>query len=223
MNKTTRNGLIILAILVLAFFITQYQQNRTTTTSTRLFDGNVENIHKILIQKGETAIELVREAADAWEITGNDTLLVRENRITNLFEDVLTVERETLVSRNPEKYDKFAIDDSTGTHLALIDVAGNTSAYYVFGRSRTDWAHNYVRTEDEPEVYLTSKSVIHHLSTSEQFWGEEPKPEEEPLDSLAVPPIQMDLSAPDDTTLGTITLPAKPVNDPIDQESEIDE
>ena len=183
MNKSSRNGLIILGMVIVVFMINQYLQNKHTTKSDVVFDGSIDDVTKILVQKGDDAIELIKNN-EIWEIAGNDTMLIRQNRLDNLFNTVLSVERETLVSENYSKWKKFSVDDSMGTHLALIDDKGNTTAYLVFGRSKIDWSHNYIRLDQDPEVYLTNTSVIHHLSTSLTFWGEVPKTEE--VDSAVV-------------------------------------
>ncbi len=179
MNKNWRNGIILIVMLVIAYFANSYFQNKYTTRSSEIFSGNPEDVYKVLIQSAGNAIELSKEA-DTWVISGNDTLVMRQNRIDNLLTSVLQVNRETLVSNNPDNWSKFSVDDSTGTHLALIDASGSTIAYYVFGRSKSDWTHNYVRVEDDYEVYLTDSNVINHLSTQATFWGEVPKPPEVP-------------------------------------------
>ncbi len=223
MNKATRNGILILVILAGIFLVTRLQQNQFKSKSTRLFSGQPENIHKVLIQSGNDALELVKISADSWGISGNDTLVMRENRISNLFENVLTVEKGSLVSKNPERWNVYSVDDSAGTHLGLIDAGGKTLGYYVFGRSKSDYAHNYVRIQDEPEVYLTTANVIYHLSTSETFWGEVPK-SDEPEDSTRTAenisnesdrtsPVELKLPGDNDSTMGTIELPAAPATE----------
>ncbi len=195
MNKSLRNGIIVIVILLVAFFINQNRQHSRITQATPIFSGEKGDIVKVLIQKGEDAIELAR-VDTTWEISGNDTLVIRQNRIDNLFNKVLDAQRETLVSTNPEKWAAFSIDDSTGTHLALIDAQDETIGYFVFGRSKTDWSHNYVRLKDAPDVYLTSENIMSNLNTGATFWGEVPKPPE-PLaaDSLTAPPIKIDNTA----------------------------
>jgi len=179
MNKSWRNALIVMGVLIAAYFLNSHFQNRYTTQSSEIYSGDPEDVYKVLIQSTGDAIELSKEA-DTWVISGNDTLVMRQNRIDNLLSSVLSVNRETMVSKNPENWSKFSVDDSTGTHLALIDASGNTMAYYVFGRSKSDWSHNYVRIEEDPAVYLTDTNVINHLSTKATFWGEVPKPPELP-------------------------------------------
>ncbi|MBC8214414.1 MAG: DUF4340 domain-containing protein [Candidatus Marinimicrobia bacterium] len=183
MNKN-KTFLIVIVVLVGAFFLNRYTQAKHESSSSLIFSGDTGQIQKVLIQKEDDAIQL--EFADSsWSIAGNDSLIVRENRITDLFDIVLTTEKSTKVSENPKKWYKFSVDDSLGTHVALISKTDETLGYYVFGRSKTDWSHNYVRMRQSPEVYLTNSSIIHHLGTTESFWGKEP-PTPEVSDSLEI-------------------------------------
>ena len=126
-----------------------------------------------------------------WKISGNDTLEIKPQSMDNLFEKVLKVNKSTIISENPEKYSKYSIDDSTGTHLAVIDFNGETVGYYIFGRSKSDYSRSYVRIGDDPNVYLADQNVTFMLNTRETYWGEKLK-EEIP------PPLPVDIPA--DTT-----------------------
>tara|TARA_B100000029_G_scaffold445584_1_gene466151 strand:- start:617 stop:1063 length:447 start_codon:yes stop_codon:yes gene_type:complete len=148
-----------------------------------------------MIQQGGDAIQLDK-VDTTWSIAGVDTLVLRQNRIDDLFEKVLEVKRTTIRSKKESNWVNYSVDDSSGTHLALIDANDNTVSYFVFGRSKTDWAHNFVRLRGENEskdvlknVYETSESVIHHLNTSATYWGEkppEPEIESTEVDSLGL-------------------------------------
>ena len=88
--------------------------------------------------------------------------------------------RRTGMIENPEKYGKYSVDDSTGTHLAVINSEGKTVGYYVFGRSKSDYSRSYIRIGDDPKVYLVDQNVTYMLSTRETYWGEKPKEEVPP-------------------------------------------
>ena len=117
----------------------------------------------------------------------------------NLFDKVLKVNRGTIISENPEKYGKYSVDDSTGTHLAVIDSKGETVGYYVFGRSKSDYSRSYIRIGDDPNVYLADQNVTYMLSTRETYWGEKPK-EEVPPPPLPVPSDTISVKADTTTT-----------------------
>ena len=182
MTKSLKISLIILTLLIGIYLLNVKSQNRLESSATAIFTGNQKNITKVLIQQGEEAIELSLNDT-TWEIAGNDTLIIKSRSIDNLFDKVLKVNRGTIISENPNKYDKYAIDDSTGTHLAIIDANGNTIEYYIFGRSKSDYSRSYVRIGNNPKVYLADENVIYMLSTKETYWGEIPKEKIQPPSS----------------------------------------
>ena len=76
------------------------------------------------------------------------------------------------MTKKEEKWDTFNVGDSTGTHLALIDSNDQTVAYFVFGRSNSDFSRCYVRKKDSAEVFLVNKNVMYNLQANNQYWGE---------------------------------------------------
>jgi len=180
MNNPLKNISIVAFILAGLFLITSKQENSTFTKSNTIFNGDKSDISKVMIQQGDNAIQL-HKVDTTWQIAGVDTLLIRQNRIDDLFEKVLNVKRTTVRSKKESNWINYSVDDSTGTHLALVDADDKTIGYFVFGRSKTDWAHNFVRLRSDnvskdvlKNVYETSESVIHHLNTSATYWGEKP-------------------------------------------------
>jgi len=203
MTKNFQIALIILVILVGIYFLNKNSQTKFESTSEAIFIGDLEDIFKFIIQNGEEAIELTRRDT-MWRISGNDTLEVKSRSIDNLFNKVLNVNRETIISENPDKYGKYSVDDSTGTHLAVIDSKDETVGYYVFGRSKSDYSRSYIRIGDDPKVYLADQNVTYMLSTRDTYWGEKPKDEVPPL------PVEIPLdtlAAPADTAINKIKSP----------------
>ena len=189
MTKNLQIALVVLVVLIGIFFLNKSSQSKLDSTSEAIFNDDPEDIFKFLIQKGEEAIELAR-VDTLWRISGNDTLEIKSRSMDNLFDKVLKVNRGTIISENPEKYDKYSVDDSTGTHLAIVDSKGETVGYYVFGRSKSDYSRSYIRIGDDPNVYLSDQNVTYMLSTRETYWGQKPKVEVPPP-----PPIPADTSS----------------------------
>ena len=188
MTKNVQIALIILVILVGIYFLNKNSQTKFESMSVVIFNDEPEDIFKFLIQQGQEAIELSR-VDTLWRISGNDTLEVKSRSMDNLFDKVLKVNRGTIISENPEKYGKYSVDDSTGTHLAVINSKSETVGYYVFGRSKSDYSRSYVRVGSDPKVYLADQNVTYMLQTRPTYWGEKPKEE-------VLPPADI----PSDTT-----------------------
>ena len=176
MTKNVQIALIVLVILVGIYFLNKSSQTKFESTSEAIFNDEPEDIFKFLIQQGQEAIELSR-VDTLWRISGNDTLEVKSQSMDNLFDKVLKVNRGTIISENPEKYGKYSVDDSTGTHLAVINSKGETVGYYVFGRSKSDYSRSYVRVGSDPKVYLADQNVTYMLQTRPTYWGEKTKEE----------------------------------------------
>ena len=190
MTKNFKIALIVLVVLTGVYLLNIRSQGKLESTSTAIFTDDPEDVFKVLIQTGEEAVELAR-VDTIWRISGNDTLVIKPRSIENLFDKVLKANQGTIISENPEKYGKYSVDDSTGTHLAVINSKGETVGYYVFGRSKSDYSRSYIRIGDDPKVYLVDQNVTYMLSTRETYWGEKPKED--------VPPPPEDIPA--DTTI----------------------
>ena len=182
MTNNLKISTVVFGLLLIIFLINNNKQNSLLIQSNQIYEKNVNDIQKILIQKNNDAIELIR-IDTTWKISGNDSLMIKEKSVEKFFDRVLTVNRETLISQNPEKYDKFSISDSLGTHLALINSQNETIAYYVFGKSNTDYSRSYVRIGNDKNVYLTDQNVTYMLNTEETYWGEVQK------ENIEVPPM----------------------------------
>ena len=185
MSKNLRKNVVLIVVLSLLIVIKVLNDRSNQTPSELIFKGDIEDVHKILLYKGNESVELVKEN-DQWVIFGNDSLMVRENRIDDFFNKVLNTKKETLVLDNKERWHVLSVDDSLGTHLELYNNNDKKVGYYVFGRSSKDWKHNYVRIGNESNVYLTDQNIVNNLNPRATFWGEKPKPIES--DSLQILP-----------------------------------
>lgn len=176
---------IVLAVLVALYLFTQMQQSGLKTQSDAVFPENQGDIQTIELWTKDDTLKIERDG-EKWTIVGHDTLAMRPNRMDTFLDQALKVKKETLVSKNPEKWATYSVDDSSGTHVKLLNASGSEMIHAVFGRSTSDWSHNYVRVEGEELVYLTDSSVMHMMYPRATYWGEVPVLEEEEEDSTEV-------------------------------------
>jgi len=174
MNNKLFLGGIVLCIIVGLFFINLNNQKSYTSHSSKLMNFEEKNIKKILIQSGADALELIRQDS-IWNISGVDSLIIKKQSVSNLFNSLFSLETQMLMTEKKEKWIAYNIDDSTGTHIALVDWNDATIGYFVFGRSASDYSRCYVRVNNSPNVYLTSNNVMYNLQTRPDYWGEKPQ------------------------------------------------
>ncbi len=178
-SKSWRNIGVVLAALVLIYLYTKLQEARYTTPSDNVFDIQADEVGRFVIQEGDQRIEMVRWDT-LWVVTGYEERQVRQWRLDSFFNMVLGVERESMISDNPDKWATYGVDDSTGRQLQVYDLGGSLEADVVVGQSSANWQSSYVREADRDKVYLTTKSIYQLLSADTTYWLEPlPKPEEE--------------------------------------------
>ena len=190
--------LIGIAVLLVLYALLQMRESGYTTPTGQIFPEHTDDIYRVEMMAKGDSLTLQKKDID-WTIVGHDTLKVRDHRITALFEQVLTVSRETLMTNKADNWSKYAVDDAAGTHVKVYNATGALLTHAVFGKSSTDWARNYVRIGDGPEVYLTDRSIVYQVNTDATFWGEKP-PEPAPaaVDSADVAPAVVDSTRSED-------------------------
>ena len=180
--------LIGIAVLLGLYALLQVRESGYTTPTGQVFPENTDDIYRIEMMTKDDILTLHKKDLE-WTIVGHDTLKIRDLRITALFEQVLKVSRETTMTDKSDNWSKYAVDDAMGTHVKVYNAKDELLAHAVFGRSSTDWARNYVRIGDGPEVYLTDRSIVYQVSTDATFWGEKlPEPAPAAVDSADVAP-----------------------------------
>ena len=170
---------IILGALAVLYLVSGVREGRHATPSHRVFDIKALEVGRIVISEGDQTMELVRLSDTSWVATSHEDATLRQWRLDRLFDTVLEVERESMISNNPDKWATYGVDDSTGRRLAVYDIGDRLEAGVVVGRSETNWQSSHLRPIGKNEVYLTGQSIYHLLGADSSFWLEPPPPEEE--------------------------------------------
>ena len=181
MTDTIKYSLGVLGLVVLLFFYNRSSQNKNTYEGRKIFVGNDDDVYRIVLSENDKEIELVK-IDTSWSLSQADSFVVKENQLQKIFDRLLKVERELLITSKEEKWEKFGVDDSLGRHIMVYDQNDKELLHYIFGNSGTDWQHNYIRKNNSSDVYRTNDNVYFLLNTNISYWGQkppDPKPQEE--------------------------------------------
>ena len=204
----TRNVKILAAILgviVILYFISQSGQKKHQAQSNDVFSIVMEEVYRFDVQKDSLYIALQRKDT-TWQITGNDSLLIQANRINDVENKILTIKRESVVSKKPSKWKSFNVDDSLGTKITFYGFNDEVLGEAIFGRSKSDWQRSYVRLIGGDNVYMTNENVINSLQMRPTFWGKKPPPLPEPAEEQD----QEEISPEDENNAGLNGEDAEP-------------
>ena len=179
MTDTLKYSLGVLGCIILLFLYNQNSQKSNTITSEAIFSGDQDDVSRIIITENDKMIELVKRDT-TWSITQEDSLLIKENQIDKIFDRLLVVEQEMLITSKEEKWEKFGVDDSLGRHLRIFDKNDKELIHFIFGNSGQDYQHNYIREHNSSDVFRTNDNVYFLLNSNVTYWGKKPpKPEPE--------------------------------------------
>ena len=97
MTKEIKIVIGLLLGLIIVYLFNVRSQNSYEINSTAIFNKNIDDIAFINIQDGKTELQLVRSDT-TWKIAKVDSLVIKDNQIDNLFNKVLTVRQELLMT-----------------------------------------------------------------------------------------------------------------------------
>ena len=118
-----------------------------------------------------------------------------ESKIDQFFEKVVNGTYDMVMSKNPEKWEKFGVTDSLGKTVNLFDENGTLLSSVIFSIKRQDYSLNFFSVASEYDVYRTSEKLFYMINVQPNYWGSKPKPEK-PLET-STPVPQLDLSKPE--------------------------
>ena len=164
-----RTPAIILGILVALYLYTQLGEARHSSSTDAVFDLATDEVGRIVMTTAGQRAELIRSDS-LWKMTGYDENPVRQWRLDSFLRSVLGVERESMVSANPDKWGTYGVDDSTGKQVQVYNRGDNLVGHLIVGQSRSNFQSSYIREAGEDEVYLTRQSIFHLLAADSSFW-----------------------------------------------------
>ena len=187
MTSSTKIFTGILIILLTLFYFNRKSQKNLTVDGSPIFSGKNETIHRFLIIDKEDSLELVKNDT-IWTITKADTLITKKNQIDNLYNRILMVKKEFVVSENPNKWSTYGVTDSLGKRFIYYDGNDRQIGDFIFGNEGQDYQHNYIREYDDESVFRSNDNVFFLLNTNPSYWGKKPvktKPEQLQPDTTA--------------------------------------
>ena len=178
MTDSIKYSLAALGLIILLFLYNSSSQKSLEMDGQAIFNGSEEEVFRIKLSEDKKEIELIKTDT-TWSFSNNDSLVVKENQVDKIFDRLLKVEKEILITSKEEKWEKFGVDDSLARHITVYDENDNEILHYLFGNSGQDWQHNYIRKHGSSDVYRTNDNVFFLLNTNSTYWGKKP-PEPKP-------------------------------------------
>ena len=179
MTDSIKYSLAALGLIILLFLYNSSSQKSLEMDGQSIFNGSEEEVFRIKLSEDKKEIELIKTDT-TWSFSNSDSLVVKENQVDKIFNRLLKVEKEILITSKEEKWEKFGVDDSLARHITVYDENDNEILHYLFGNSGQDWQHNYIRKHGSSDVYRTNDNVFFLLNANSTYWANKP-PEPKPI------------------------------------------
>lgn len=117
-------------------------------------DLDKEDVFKIeIIRKEEVFVFEKKETL--WQIMQPIEYRADKALMVNLIDSVGNITLETVISTNPQKYEKFQVDPKEGVEVSFFNREGKKLVNFILGKMGTDYLHYYFRFPDKQKVYLS--------------------------------------------------------------------
>ena len=190
--KQWRTPVIILAGLAVVYLLTTLGDARHTTAVDTVFDLEKDDVGRIVMVVDNQSAQL-RRLDSLWVMSGYEDRQIRQWRLTSFFTNVLAVQRESMVSSNPEKWATFGVDDVGSRQVKIYDMDDELAGHFMVGQSKTNYQSSYLRRINGDDVYLTNKNIYNFLSADSAYWLEPlPEPVEETEAAGEVEPLDVE-------------------------------
>jgi hypothetical protein len=191
MNKSLQYLLVVFVVLLLLFFINQSQQNKYKISSEQIFQVNENEIHRILFEESGDSLVLVKSDT-SWIMPQADTLDMKDRQINQFFEKIINGSYDMIMSKNPSKWGKFGVTDSTGKKVTLFSKENELLSSVIFSNKGQDYSHNFYREIGTNEVYRTTENVFYMINLRPTYWGSKPSTKEPDNPDLVPPSLNLD-------------------------------
>ena len=188
MNKSLQYLLAIFGVLLLLFFINQGQQKKYNISTEAIFNVDENNIYKILLQDSNGDSLVLLKSDTTWSMPQADTLEIKDRQINQFFDKVINGSYDMVMSKNPKKWEKFGVTDSSGKKITLFDKNNKSMESVIFSNKGQDYAHNFYRNISSDEVYRTTENLFYMINVKPTYWGSKPKPPEPVVKDLPTSP-----------------------------------
>ena len=163
MNKSLQYLLVVFVVLLLLFFINQNQQNKYKISSELIFQVDADEIHRILFEESGDSLVLVKSDT-SWIMPQADSLDMKDRQINQFFEKIINGSYDMVMSKNPSKWSKFGVTDSSGKKVTLFSKENEMLSSVIFSNKGQDYSHNFYRTIGTNEVYRTTENVFYMIN-----------------------------------------------------------
>jgi hypothetical protein len=160
--------IVIFVILLILLVFTQWKESGYEVTIKRIVDVKPESITSFTVFKDQSMVTL-DHVDTLWVFTPPDSGSASMFKIKEFIREVLNGEREGAVTDDTSKYEKFGLTENKAIKLVIRQDDKVVVTIYT-GRSVADYQQEYIRYENDPNVYPARQKMLSKMGASASWW-----------------------------------------------------
>ncbi len=177
----TKKIIVLLVILVVlsAIAYVAYESKKlperppADSQQAKLFPSlKANDVAQIIIKSLGSEARLVRDDTGTWVVPDKGNYPADAKAIDRMLDAVTTMDKGTVVSRNPEKQLLYEVDKIKGTEVTVLDKRGKELAHFFVGKAGQDFFSTNICLAGESEVRLVHKMLSYMFKRPGGDWRE---------------------------------------------------
>jgi len=177
----TKKIIVLLVILVVlsAVAYVAYESKKpperppADSQQAKLFPSlKADEVAQIKIRSLGSEARLVRDDSGTWVVPDKGNYTADAKAIDRMLDAITTMDKGTVVSRNPEKQLLYEVDKIKGTEVTVLDKHGKELAHFFVGKAGQDFFSTNICLAGENEVRLVHKMLSYMFKRTDGDWRE---------------------------------------------------
>ncbi len=166
MNRSLAIPLIILVVLLVAYFIIDSSRD-VTSTAEMFFDVDTAKVDGIIIHNKDNVINLKKSGA-VWRVAEPIDYPADVRYINDLMRKLGSMTVANLVTTDTDKDSLYGLD--TAAVEVMLSAAGEEAAHFHIGKTADNHRHTYCRMIGEDEIYRVKGTFSGQFKRKQKDW-----------------------------------------------------
>jgi len=165
-NKTL--AMVFGGLLVIYFLTKLFSGSKERSFDPQIVAIDTSKVDMITVKPASEAAFTLKRAGSSWSVERDGMDYEATNTsVSSLLSNLVSINAERVVSKNPERLKDYAVDEETGTFIKVMS-GGKLLSDLIVGRFNFNQATrsgtSYVKKADEPEVFAVEGFMSMSLS-----------------------------------------------------------
>ncbi len=166
MRLKTLISIFIVALVAVILLVFRMMFNNDNQDNEILGNLELTKVDSIRLEKNQEILELKKNDQGFWQVNG---FAADQEKIKILMEKAGALKVINLVSKNPDNFTKFDLNDNSAKKM-IFNASNSEILNLIIGKTGSDWNSTYLRLATKNEVFLVDQELNSLFSLVPDNW-----------------------------------------------------